>query len=150
MLSAGNIGIDTVTAVNQLEVNGAVGIGTANSSYLTTAMAPAGGMIVQGNVGIGSLYPGQLLDVQGTVRVLGGGNVGIGTSATSNAALTVMNGNVGIGTWVPAGTFSVQSVITTNAGAAEGHVACWTTSGAIGYCTGITGNACTTNDCIAL
>jgi hypothetical protein len=54
-----------------------------------------------GNVGIGSLNPGQLLDVQGSVRILGGGTIGIGTALTGTSALTVMNGNVGIGTWVP-------------------------------------------------
>jgi hypothetical protein len=55
-----------------------------------------------GNVGIGSASPGQLLDVQGTIRAIGGeaviGNVGIGTSALQTA-FAVTNGNVGIGTW---------------------------------------------------
>ena len=54
-----------------------------------------------------SPYPGQRLDVTGTVRDIGelvNGNVGIGTSFINGAnegALAVMNGNVGIGTWVP-------------------------------------------------
>jgi len=82
-----------------------------------------------GNLGIGSLTPGQALDVVGTVRAtyftgngggltnLGtasgwtksgndvyetlGGNVGIGTTLTTGGALLVMNGNVGIGTSAP-------------------------------------------------
>ncbi|MGH7249781.1 MAG: hypothetical protein ACREGC_02300, partial [Minisyncoccia bacterium] len=38
-----------------------------NSSFITST-APIGGMIIESNVGIGSLTPGQKLDVQGTVR----------------------------------------------------------------------------------
>ena len=56
-------------------------------------------------MGIGSLTPGQLLDVQGTTRDLGeviNGNVGVGTSALQTA-FAVANGNVGIGTWTAAG-----------------------------------------------
>ena len=134
ILIAGNIGIDTITANNQLVVNGAVGIGTANSSYVTT-IAPSGGMVVQGNVGIGTWVPGYALDVNGDINFdgtlynngipvdagslwatqnstdqsLAGGNVGIGTTLTTTAALTVMNGNVGIGTWVPGSTVDVIS-----------------------------------------
>ena len=106
--SSGNVGLGTTTPASFMSVAGGVGIGTGfNSSYITTA-APAGGLIVQSNVGIGSLAPGQSLDVHGTVRAIGqlvNGNVGIGTSfinGAGEAALTVMNGNVGIGTWVPA------------------------------------------------
>ena len=61
------LGICTITPVNQFVVNGAVGIGTANSSYVTT-VAPAGGMIIQGNELNCTLAPGELLDVPGTVR----------------------------------------------------------------------------------
>lgn len=74
------------------------------------------------NVGIGSVNPGDTLDVQGTTRITNvgialdvegtlseatfAGNVGIGTTF-GNAALAVMNGNVGIGTWNPQDYFSV-------------------------------------------
>jgi hypothetical protein len=87
-----------------------------------------------GNVGIGTITPGQRLDVGGTVRALNfinqsgsalvgsqwatqnttdvslaGGNVGVGTTITGGSALSVMNGNVGIGTWVPSALFNVGS-----------------------------------------
>ena len=98
-----NIGIGTISAINALNVLGNVGVGTISySKYLTTA-APAGGAIFEGNVGIGSLTPGQKLDIKGTVRDNGEiifGNVGIGTSSLQTA-FAVTNGNVGIGTWSP-------------------------------------------------
>jgi hypothetical protein len=71
------------------------------------------------NMGIGSVTPGQALDVQGairttfsnqvaldvegTVKIGGGGGIGIGTTfagQAGNDVLSVMSGNVGIGTWV--------------------------------------------------
>jgi hypothetical protein len=111
--NGGNLGIGTQTS-NQLDVNGGVSIGTAYNAYTQTT-APAGGLIVSGNVGIGSLTPGYLLDIQGTIRGLGeivNGNVGIGTTNAS-AALSIMNGNVGIGTWNPRATLDVEGTLST-------------------------------------
>lgn len=45
------------------------------------------------------------------MRILSGGNVGIGT-ATPQGALTVMNGNVGIGTWIPSTALYVKGSTT--------------------------------------
>ena len=54
IMPGGNVGIGTVAPGSLLSIAGGVGIGTGlNSSYVSTA-APVGGMIVQGNVGIGS------------------------------------------------------------------------------------------------
>jgi len=136
IINQGKVGIGTSTPQGGLVVmNGNVGIGT---------WIPNGGLIVAsgvGNVGIGSLSPGQALDVTGTVRATAfvgngsgltgvpssalwtatntndvylpnNGNVGIGTIITNaGAAFSVMNGNVGIGTWVPDATLQVSGSI---------------------------------------
>ena len=52
--SSGNLGVGTTTPQNTLDVEGGMAIG---SSYSGTAAAPANGMIVQGNVGIGTSNP---------------------------------------------------------------------------------------------
>ncbi len=108
-----NVGIGTISQVNSLNVLGNIGIGTFSYDPYMKTSAPNGGMIIYGNVGIGSTAPGQKLDVQGTVRDIGeivNGNVGIGTSfinGAGEASLTVMNGNVGVGTWVPGSALQV-------------------------------------------
>lgn len=117
-INISNLGVGTSTANNQLTVNGAVGVGTANSAFVTT-VAPAGGLIIEGNVGINSLAPGQKLDVQGTVRstafsTSGGytqtgttfnnftGNVGINSAAPGTKLDIVGRARfIGIGTTVP-------------------------------------------------
>lgn len=68
--TVGNVGIGTILSTNLLDVakNEAIGV-----TYAGYQVAPANGLIVQGNVGIGSITPGQALDVQGTVRGISGG-----------------------------------------------------------------------------
>ncbi len=101
----GNVGIGTSTPVAELGIVGNVGIGTGiNSPYVTT-IPPPGGMIVQGNVGIGSLAPGQSLDVQGTVRMKGLTLTGNGAA---NGNVLVGNG-VGVGTWMPLSALGASS-----------------------------------------
>ena len=58
-----------------MNILGNVGIGTFSYDPYMKNAAPNGGMIIAGNVGIGTWVPG--------------------------GALTVMGGNVGIGTWKP-------------------------------------------------
>ncbi len=77
------------TPGSKLAVNGNAAIG---SSYFQTA-APTDGMIIQGNVGIGTTSPASTLDVWGDLRV--------GTSSTPALFTDVSSGNVGIGTAAP-------------------------------------------------
>lgn len=60
-------------------------VGTAGSTPVT--------LVAGSNVGIGSATPGQVLDVQGTVRVLGNGAVQIGTTSTSSALVLALGPN---------------------------------------------------------
>src|SRR4029077_7246561 len=66
VVTNGNVGIGTWTTSNPLTIVGGAAIGS--TSFANTA-APANGLLVSGNVGLGSLSPGVQLDVNGTVRI---------------------------------------------------------------------------------
>lgn len=93
----GNVGIGTHTFTSKFAVAGNVGIGTnRNSTYLRTA-PPSGGIITEGNIGVGSLTPGTKLDVQGAIRASTGfqygANVGIGTTG-ADCTITQIEGGI--------------------------------------------------------
>ena len=90
----GNVGIGTSALQTALAItNGNVGIGTWT--------AAGGALIVSngaGNVGIGSAWPGTILDVQGTIRSLQnieqGGAVASGTNNATALGWTVGGGTI--------------------------------------------------------
>ena len=116
----------TNTLGSRLTVGGNASIG---SSY-TSNSAPTNGLIVEGNVGIGTDSPGYKLEVAGTARITSaltfGGNVnniiaGTGSSLDfksngeyyfrkgANTNLTILSGgNVGIGTTSPNSKLDVR------------------------------------------
>ena len=77
------IGFCQPTIGSKLTVNGNFAISNGTGSYSTTA-APAGGAIIEGNVGIGTSSPATNLDVNGTVQL--GSN---GTTVTNVIKATV-------------------------------------------------------------
>lgn len=91
---SGNVGIGSyrsnLTMSNVFGVIGNVGIGTnASSNYINTT-APNGGMIIEGNVGIGSLSPGSIFDIAGKNRITAGGH-----SVSTGTAPTIANNDCG-------------------------------------------------------
>lgn len=112
----GNVGIGTnQVQTNALNVFGGMAVGSAAYTALT---APTSGLIVTGNVGVGTWTTLNALDVNGAMAVgsfagqssaptgaiIVNGNIGIGTN-NPQASLVIMpgtgNGNIGIGTWTP-------------------------------------------------
>lgn len=120
--SSGSLGIGTWVPA---PTGGGGGSGTVNSGTTrqigyyassTTAISGSSAITVSGassgnNIGIGSATPGALLDVQGTVRIMGGGNVGIGTS-TVNQSLFVQGNAFFLNSLYGTENFSTASSIT--------------------------------------
>lgn len=121
-----NISIGTTSVANALGVQSTLAVGSAT---YTSKSATANGMIVEGNVGIGSFNPTSNLDVIGTIKAStdvivagssvcrangtncpsGGTNPWISTSGVGIGTTS----NVGVGTYSPQGAFQVkQSNIT--------------------------------------
>lgn len=82
---------------NTLDVSGAQVIG---SSYAAAKIAPSNGLLVQGNIGIGTYLPIVSLDVTGTIRTFNGVYAASQTTApiiASNACGSLTQGTVNSG-----------------------------------------------------
>ncbi len=91
------MGLGTTTPQSVLDVEGGTSIGAA---YSGTTAAPANGLLVEGNVGIGNNNPQAKLHVTGTTRLVDG-TQGAGKVLTSDA-----NGDVTWSTVVSSGAYT--------------------------------------------
>ncbi len=97
---SGSVEKARVNSVGNMVLKGCLRLNSAGT--LCTA---AQNLIVDGNIGIGSITPGAALDVQGTTRTTA---FQIPTNPSSGYVLT--SNSVGIGTWMAAGTLASGSV----------------------------------------
>lgn len=112
----------------------------------TAAVSTNSNLIFNGsNVGIGSATPGQVLDVQGTVRSSLGFIAGTGAAAITGDS----SGNVGIGSVTPGQTLDVQGTVraidfvdTDISSASTGTIICKKANGAFGQCATLVGVVC--------
>ncbi len=132
-VTGGNVGIGTYNPVNKAGIGGSLAIGLAYSPIT----APSNGLIVQGNVGIGTTSFGGGLAVMN-------GNVGIGTW-NPRMLLNIKGGNVGIGTATGA-----NGLLQIGGGGSAGFVMCIGTGNCAGKCTALTAasGVCSTCTCI--
>jgi hypothetical protein len=110
--STTKVGIGTTgsTAKNMLDVKGAAVVG---ATYSGTNTAPANGLLIEGNVGIGLTAPVAKLDVNGQIK--SGAQVAYGTPAISgyvnsatSQAVGIAGGTGGTGTYT-VGTAGVEN-----------------------------------------
>lgn len=102
--SGGEVGIDTTSPVNALDVSGGVAIGT---SYAGTYTAPTNGLIVQGDVGIGTSSPSNPLSVDGIIQSLSGGfKFPDGTTQTTASTNNSSIKSVHVQTFTSSGTYT--------------------------------------------
>ncbi len=113
VLTSDSSGNGTWATVGAASAAGGTNAVQYNSGSSTFAGNEAIFAFTGSNVGIGSATPGQILDVSGTVRILGNGNLGIGTASPGqlldvnggirsiSSGVSYYNSNVGIGTTIP-------------------------------------------------
>jgi hypothetical protein len=93
LTGSGSLGVGT-TPINRLDVEGGLAVG---ATYSGGSVAPTNGAIIQGNVGIGTPTPAQLLDVNGNALIRGS-FIGLGgATSTIGAAGLVLKDDKGAG-----------------------------------------------------
>ena len=91
---------------DNFEFNGGLAIGKSTDGYIGTS-APANGLIVQNNVGIGTTSPGAKLDVNGSIKCLDFGvenNLTVYGGTTLNGSITINDNLIVDGVTVDGGT----------------------------------------------
>ena len=136
----GDLRIRSLTGGNGIDFASNIATGGASNSWWYIPTGGSTGYFLPGldnTYGIGNSTNRPISITVGTASSSFAGNVGIGTT-TPVGGLTVMNGNVGIGTWAPTSEIQVKGTC----GAIGPVGTCWTSTGQLGYCSGVA-NACT-------
>lgn len=112
----GNVGINNANGLSALSVSGGA-TGGMSVNYATHA-SPSGGLIVQGEVGVGTFLPGS----NATLTVAGRVQLGNATYAGLNQTTSTLisSGNVGIGTWLGKNNLTVTGNTVIGTAAAAG------------------------------
>lgn len=100
--SNGNIGIGSTAPNNPLVVNGKACIGSC-----ANRAAPANGLYVSGNIGVGTWITTSVLDVQGTTET-----TGFQLTTNPSAGYVLTSTSTGVGTWMPAPTGGGSGTVT--------------------------------------
>jgi hypothetical protein len=110
-LSIGGNAATATSATSAATATSATTAGTVTTAAqpTITSVGTLTSALISGNVGIGSLTPGQVLDVKGTVRMTG---LTLSGNGAQNGYVMVGN-NVGVGTWMPFSTLGTSSQWTT-------------------------------------
>lgn len=98
-----NMGVNTATPLSKMSVGGNMAVG---SGYAGTNAAPANGLIVEGNVGIGVNNPTNKLEVTGATQI--NGNL---TSTGTITATTLNVTNIAVSSATGPGTIPVGGII---------------------------------------
>lgn len=120
------IGFNQPTLGSKLTINGNLALSNGTGTYSTTA-APAGGAIIEGNVGIGTTAPGQKLQVNnGNIRLSNSGTAGEMQFQGTSTGITTFKAGA-------QGATNINYTLPTAAPASNGSVLASTTAGVLSW-----------------